>query len=180
MVLFTPRMYFRRAHRKSRTCRPPKCCGKKVMLLPLMLPRWYIAGGRILAGTSGVALCAALSLPLKAVGTSLPKNTARIAARRWTEVAAMRLIDADAVKFRVEYGYDNNGVLLVPYRDIKKSIEAAKTVDAVPVVRCKECENSYYAVDDLICSYGPCVDCPVPPDFWCANGRRREDSHAQD
>ena len=25
-----------------------------------------------------------------------------------------------------------------------------------------------------------CVDCPVPPDFWCANGRRREDSHAQD
>ena len=86
----------------------------------------------------------------------------------------MRLIDADAVKFRVEYGYDNNGDLLVPYRDIKKSIEAAKTVDAVPVVRCKDCENSYYAVDDLICSYGP-----VSPDFWCANGRR-EDAHAQD
>lgn len=92
----------------------------------------------------------------------------------------MRLIDADAVKFRVEYGYDNNGVLLVPYRDIKKSIESAKTVDAVPVVLCKDCENSYYAVDDLICSYGPCVDCPVSPDFWCANGRRREDSDAQD
>lgn len=36
------------------------------------------------------------------------------------------------------------------------------------------------AVDDLICSYGPCVDCPVSPDFWCANGRRREDAHAQD
>ena len=48
-----------------------------------------------------------------------------------------------------------------------------------PVVRCKDCENSYYAVDDLICSYGPCVDCPVSPDFWCANGRR-EDAHAQD
>ncbi len=92
----------------------------------------------------------------------------------------MRLIDADAVKFRVEYGYDNNGVLLVPYRDIKKSIESAKTVDAVPVVLCKDCENSYYAVDDLICSYGPCVDCPVSPDFWCANGRRREDYDAQD
>lgn len=54
------------------------------------------------------------------------------------------------------------------------------TVDAVPVVRCKDCENSYYAVDDLICSYGPCVDCPVSPDFWCANGRRREGAHAQD
>lgn len=42
------------------------------------------------------------------------------------------------------------------------------------VVRCRDCENSYYAVDDLICSYGPCVDCPVPPDFGCTNGRRRE------
>ena len=46
--------------------------------------RRCIAGGRILAGTSGVALCAALSLPLKAVGTSLQKNTARIAGQRWT------------------------------------------------------------------------------------------------
>lgn len=46
----------------------------------------------------------------------------------------MRLIDADAVKFEVEYGYDNHGVLLVPYRDIKKSMEATKTVDAVQVV----------------------------------------------
>lgn len=92
----------------------------------------------------------------------------------------MRLIDADAVKFRVEYGYDNNGVLLVPYRDIKKSIEAAKTVDAVPVVRCRDCKHSYEDLGGLCCSYGPCVDCPVPPDFWCANGRRREDDHAQD
>lgn len=31
------------------------------------------------------------------------------------------------------------------------------TIDAVPVVRCKDCENSYYVVDGLICSYGPCV-----------------------
>ena len=92
----------------------------------------------------------------------------------------MRVIDADAVESNFQYGHDDNGILLVPFRDAKKAIEAAKTVDAVPVVRCKECENSYYAVDDLICTYGPCVDCPVSPDFWCANGRRREDSDAQD
>lgn len=47
------------------------------------------------------------------------------------------------------------------------------TVDAVPVVRCRDCKHSYYAVDDLICSYGPCVDCTVPPDFWCAYGKRK-------
>lgn len=46
----------------------------------------------------------------------------------------MRLIDADAVKFNFQYGRDDNGILLVPYRDAKKLIEAAKTVDAVPVV----------------------------------------------
>lgn len=92
----------------------------------------------------------------------------------------MRLIDADAVKFRVEYGYDNNGVLLVPYRDIKKSIEAAKTVDAMPVVRCRDCKHSYEDLGGLYCSFGPCVYCSVSPDFWCANGRRREDAHAQD
>lgn len=59
-------------------------------------------------------------------------------------------------------------------------ILAEPAADVAPVVRCKDCENSYYAVDDLICSYGPCVDCPVSPDFWCANGRRGEDAHAQD
>lgn len=59
-------------------------------------------------------------------------------------------------------------------------VENLPAADVTQVVRCKDCENSYYAVDDLICSSGPCVDCPVSPDFWCANGRRREDAHAQD
>ena len=85
----------------------------------------------------------------------------------------MRLIDADAVKFRVEYGYDNHGVLLVPYRDIKKSMEAAKTVDAVPVVRCKDCKYSYDDLDGLCCTYGVCIDSIVPEDFYCSNGERR-------
>lgn len=85
----------------------------------------------------------------------------------------MRLIDADAVKFEVEYGYDNHGVLLVPYRDIKKSMEATKTVDAVPVVRCKECKYSYADLDGLCCTYGVCLDSIVPEDFYCSYGERR-------
>lgn len=71
----------------------------------------------------------------------------------------------------------------IPYLQAAKvlrEVSDAPAADVAQVVRCKECENSYYAVDDLICSYGPCVDCPVSPDFWCANGRRREDAHAQD
>ena len=59
-------------------------------------------------------------------------------------------------------------------------IEDTTAADVAPVVRCRNCEHSYEDLGGLYCSYGPCVDCPVPPDFWCANGRRREDDHAQD
>lgn len=45
----------------------------------------------------------------------------------------MRLIDADALEFNFQYGRDDNGILLVPFRDAKKAVEAAKTVGAVPV-----------------------------------------------
>lgn len=46
----------------------------------------------------------------------------------------MRLIDADKLLkdgIRVEYGYNDNGLVLVPMRDVRKSIENAPTVDAV-------------------------------------------------
>lgn len=79
-------------------------------------------------------------------------------------------------KYKPDYFLYENNKSMSPA--IRAQITAELGVE--PVVRCKDCENSYYAVDDLICSYGPCVDCPVSPDFWCANGRRREDAHAQD
>ena len=73
----------------------------------------------------------------------------------------MRLIDADDLKFNFQYGYDDNGILFVPYRDAKKLIEAAKTVYAVPVVRCGDCRK-FKTYDcrmiasgyDDFCSYG--------------------------
>ena len=77
----------------------------------------------------------------------------------------MRLIDADAVKFNFQYGYDDNGVLLVPYRDAKKMIEAAKTVDAVPVVRCRDCRKFK--------TYGCRMVASGYEDF-CSYGERKE------
>lgn len=68
----------------------------------------------------------------------------------------------------------------MPTGEVSGVVDACPTVDAVPVVRCKDYENSYYVVDGLICSYGPCLECHVPPEFWCAYGKRREDAHAQD
>ena len=52
----------------------------------------------------------------------------------------------------------------------------APTVDAVPVVRCKDCRNSYEGIDGRICSFGPCVDCVVPDDFFCSFGERRTEN----
>lgn len=82
----------------------------------------------------------------------------------------MRLIDADAVKFNFPYGYDDNGILLVPYRDAKKLIEAAKTVDAVPVVRCRDC-RSYNKPKTGWCEAH--LDCEHPDDY-CSYGKRKD------
>lgn len=61
-----------------------------------------------------------------------------------------------------------------------REIRNAPAADVTQVVRCRDCKHSYEDLGGLYCSYGPCVDCPVSPDFWCANGKRREDAHAQD
>lgn len=55
-----------------------------------------------------------------------------------------------------------------------EKLDAAPTVDAVEVVRCKDCEWSYDEISGLCCSYGVCVDCEVPPNFYCAEGKRKE------
>ena len=63
---------------------------------------------------------------------------------------------------------------VAPVRDIEK-LPAA---DVAPVVRCRNCEHSYDDPGGLICSYGVCVDCVVPPGFLLQlrreNGRRHE------
>ena len=56
----------------------------------------------------------------------------------------MRLIDANKLiknGLRVNYGFDDDGVLLIPIGDVIRSIKMAKTVDAVPVVRCRESKH---------------------------------------
>lgn len=103
----------------------------------------------------------------------------------------MRLIDADNVRdlFDAEFketrklilaGETHLDNLAEGFTEADRVIRQMPTVDAVPVVRCRDCKHSWEDLNGLCCSYGPCVDCPVSPDFWCANGRRREDAHAQD
>ena len=87
----------------------------------------------------------------------------------------MRLIDANALlrHKRKMSGADFGGEFwdeAVLASDIKN----APTVDAVPVVRCKDCIHSYDGLCGLCCTCGPCVYSVVQPEFYCAEGKRKE------
>ena len=87
----------------------------------------------------------------------------------------MRLIDASSMRDdwlengENEYVYDTNAVL--------DSIDSQPTVDAVPVVRCRECKH--YATADfdgnILCGctlHSAMVD--ITPDSFCSYGERKE------
>lgn len=54
---------------------------------------------------------------------------------------------------------------------LEKQIPKGIIVDAVPVVRCKDCIHSYDDLCGLCCTCGPYVDCVVHPEFYCADGK---------
>ena len=92
----------------------------------------------------------------------------------------MRLIDADALEYtrvRIFHGLNKDGTPCVGgYNAVMMScaIEDAPTVDAVPVVRCKDCENISPSVTPLketvwcreFRAYMPC-------DGFCSYGERK-------
>ncbi len=85
----------------------------------------------------------------------------------------MRLIDAKELE-RLFNGQIEQGVGVIGAFDaFYDALQDTPTVDAVEVVRCKECKYSYADLDGLCCTYGVCVDSTVPEDFYCANGVRR-------
>ena len=110
---------------------------------------------------------------------------------------AMRLIDADALGIVeaekeayngfVEHSKKNRSTSSPRYFYLKGRsdglIEAsgrvkfAPTIDAVPVVRCRECV--YYNTTGCSDGFGWCEDSVVNTgthdDFFCARGKRRED-----
>ena len=99
----------------------------------------------------------------------------------------MRLIDADQMAVDESEAYMSVQeqithddlkwlVNFAAHSKIQKLIADTPTVDAVPVVRCKDCEYSYDEISYMCCSHGVCVDCEVPPNFYCAYGKRRAEN----
>lgn len=86
----------------------------------------------------------------------------------------MRLIDADAVKFKFPYGFYNNGILMVPYNSCKCSLDNTPTVDAVLVVRCRDCIFYDPVNSSNWCSHPTGLCNPGESDF-CSYGKRKEE-----
>ena len=55
------------------------------------------------------------------------------------------------------------------------TVQSERMVDAVPVVRCKDCIYSYEEFGFIYCTFGSYGDCKVPSQFYCAEGKRKED-----
>lgn len=104
----------------------------------------------------------------------------------------MRLIDADALDaemYRKSFEVDDgrnvwNSGLWIRYKIFEEAIRDAPTVDAVPVIRCRECKHRPYRdgdgmIDgDYVCPY-LCDDpwyTTMPEDDWfCHRAERKEE-----
>ena len=77
----------------------------------------------------------------------------------------MRLIDADALPYDEFLNHR-----IVMWEDIERS----KTIDAVPVVRCKDCKYVIpYESGGFNCLTCPNVDRDVDENWFCAYGERK-------
>ena len=65
------------------------------------------------------------------------------------------------------------GTFKVPIADLVDVFAEIPAADVAPVVHCKDCKHSYITVDARCCSYGVCVDCIVPENFFCAYGVKK-------
>lgn len=119
----------------------------------------------------------------------LPKDKAdeialKLMRRRWTEVTAMRLIDADQAKLSLDW------TLIGDAADAAcRVIDNAPTVDAVVVTRCKDCKHStlpseltqrYGKPGTLTCHnrHSPCNRRNVGENDFCSYGDPKEGNHA--
>ena len=103
----------------------------------------------------------------------------------------MRLIDADELQEHLFVGADydkaiNDGIdktekevfaFKCGWNDALKSVEQfAPTVDAVEVVRCKDCK--YWRYSDCQCQNDSHGYCPISENDFCSRGEKREDGNS--
>lgn len=87
----------------------------------------------------------------------------------------MRQIDADELRRRIIAFSTGSNTTYLTVENIVMMINKADTVDAVPVVRCKDCK--YYKPDEFECGCDFAGGLPyVKADDFCSYGQRRDQS----
>lgn len=72
-------------------------------------------------------------------------------------------------------------VINTVYDDLKKALDNAPTIDAVEVVRCKDCKHttrSKVSPEKIICCLTKMCG-TVDPDYFCADGEREIDAEVE-
>ena len=97
----------------------------------------------------------------------------------------MRLIDADALIPIMKYTTTDNEIGVFPIRlgfdAIKEVIDDASTIDAVEVVRCKDCK--YWHSNTEFCdvwSHANFIAQRTLADDYCSLAERREESEVEE
>lgn len=94
----------------------------------------------------------------------------------------MKLIDGHAMIQRVEALHKRGTVDLPYYNIVKEAVQMEPSVDAVPVILCRNCkygepETNGFGEDMVMCQnkQNPIgyEDWLMPPEFYCADGERR-------
>lgn len=75
----------------------------------------------------------------------------------------MRLIDADALKLKVYHEWIRDS------KEIDRVVDSVPTIDAVEVVRCRECKHKYMKDFDMFCPYMFGI---LKPNMHCSYGER--------
>lgn len=86
----------------------------------------------------------------------------------------MRLIDADTIKYKqqVMYKKDDSDDVWAERFTTATEIANAPTIDAEPVVRCKDCK---YSRKDELWHMRWCKGLTVKDEHFCADGERKDD-----
>lgn len=87
-----------------------------------------------------------------------------------------KYINAEKIELKYEFGIvSDEGVVCIPLRDVKKSIEATPAADVVEVVRCKDCRYWENGKDyETYCNHWDNMMADTKADDYCSYGKRKD------
>ena len=84
-----------------------------------------------------------------------------------------RMIDADALREQLVWCKEQAGRFDTYWDDVIERLDSLPTIDAVPVVRCKECIYRNDTEKGKALMWLPCEEVRKGDNWYCAEGERK-------